>query len=290
MTEETEKRIVELEAAMQAADFWHDKTKAQNAIQELNRLKAALDESGGKNYDRLNAVFTVFAGAGGDDAEDFARLLFTMYVKYAERRGFNVFIIHQNQNVHGGFRSITFEVRGRRAYGILKNESGVHRLVRQSPFNAKKLRHTSFALVEVIPDFPRGGKVEIASRDLKIDFCRSSGPGGQNVNKRETAVRVTHLPTGLVAHSEAERTQERNRERALAILQGKLYKREEEERAAQERGMQISKTTENAWGSQIRSYVLHPYKLVKDHRTGVERRDAEEVLNGAIDAFLQAQN
>jgi peptide chain release factor 2 len=220
-----------------------------------------------------------------------------MYVKYAERQGFGIFVVHQNQNDHGGFRNITFVVQGRGrayrqagAYGILKSESGVHRLVRLSPFNAKKLRHTSFALVEVIPDFPRDAEIKIDSRDLKIEFFRSSGPGGQNVNKRETAVRIIHLPTCLAAHSEAERSQERNRERARSILQGKLYKREEERRATQERGMQISKTTEIAWGNQIRSYVLHPYKLVKDHRTGVESRDAEGVLNGEIDIFLKAQS
>jgi len=283
-------KIEELEVAMRRPDFWENKARAQEVIKELSRLKAELAGGDKSGYDSYNAVITVFAGAGGDDAEDFARLLFAMYVKYAERQGFSIFVVHQNQNDHGGFRNITFVVQGRGAYGILKGESGVHRLVRLSPFDAKKLRHTSFALVEVIPDFPRDAEIKIDSRDLKIEFFRSSGPGGQNVNKRETAVRIIHLPTGLVAHSEAERSQERNRERALAILQGKLYKLEEERRAAQERGMKISKTTEIAWGNQIRSYILHPYKLVKDHRTGVESHDAEEVLNGEIDIFLKAQS
>ncbi len=282
--EEVKKRLAEIETAMQAGDFWSNKTKAQELVAEYQRLKDEL--SGEGQYEAGNAVITIFSGAGGDDAEDFSRMLFEMYRKFAERRGFGIHLIHKNENNHGGYRNLTFVLEGAKAYGILKSESGVHRLVRVSPFSSKKLRHTSFSLVEVIPEFKPGGEVKIAPEDLKIEFARSSGPGGQNVNKRETAVRIVHLPTGLAAHSDAERSQERNRDRALAILRGKLYKRAEEERQAKIEGMYISKTTEIEWGSQIRSYVLHPYKLVKDHRTGVETGDVEGVLDGAIDIFL----
>ncbi len=282
--EEVKAKILALEAAMGASDFWQDKAKAQAVIKELQELKA--EASGGGKYDDGEAIITIFGGAGGTDAEDFARLLYEMYEKYATRVGFPLYLIHKNENDHGGYRNITFEVRGKRAYGILKGESGVHRLVRLSPFNAKSQRHTSFALVEVIPKFDKVPDLVIDERDLKVDFARSSGPGGQNVNKRETAVRIVHLPTNLAVHVESERSQERNRDKALEILRGKLYKRAEEERLAKEVGLYVSKTTENEWGSQIRSYVLHPYKLVKDHRTKVETADVEGVLNGEIEPFL----
>ena len=218
-----------------------------------------------------------------------------MYKKFVERRGWSLSIIHQNQNAHGGFRNLTFEIQGRDVYGILKNESGVHRLVRISPFNAQKKRHTSFSMVEVIPkfDLPAGrqGKpeIEIPEQELKVEFARSSGPGGQNVNKRETAVRIVHLPTNLAVHAETERSQSANRDRALAILKGKLYKLREDERQAKEKGLYISKTTSVEWGNQIRSYVLHPYKMVKDHRTGVETAQVDKVLAGELDEFIEAE-
>jgi peptide chain release factor 2 len=279
-----QKQIELLEAQMQQADFWSNKHQAQEVIAELGRLKDEL--AGVGKYDKGNAIITVFAGAGGDDAEDFARMLVEMYQRYAARVGYSLDLVHENQNDHGGYRNITFRVQGQSAYGTLKSESGVHRLVRISPFNAKKLRHTSFALVEVIPEFKKDDEVKIDPADLKIEFARSSGPGGQNVNKRETAVRIVHVPTGLAAHSDGERSQERNREQAMQVLRGKLYKRLEEERLAKEQGMYISKTTEIEWGNQIRSYVLHPYKMVKDHRSGVETSNIEAVLNGEIDLFL----
>ena len=279
-------KIEALETAMARPDFWLDKGKAQAQVKEHRELKESLTARAGGQYDAGDAVMTLFAGAGGDDAEDFARMLFEMYQKFATRRGFEVYLIHQNENNHGGYRNLTFEMRGEKAYGTLKGESGVHRLVRLSPFNAKSLRHTSFALVEVIPKLEKGGAVVIDEKDLKIEFTRSSGPGGQNVNKRETAVRVVHLPTNLSAHSESERSQERNRQTAIQILRGKLYKRQEEEREKKEQGMYISKTADIEWGNQIRSYVLHPYKLVKDHKRDIETRDAEGVLNGEIELFL----
>ena len=285
--DEIQKKIENLESEMQTVDFWQDKHHAQEVIKEIESLKDEL--LGGEKYDQLNAVITIFSGAGGDDAEDFSAILFRMYTKFAEKRGFGLTLIHDNQNDHGGYRNVTFLMQGRGAYGILKSESGVHRLVRVSPFNAKKLRHTSFSLVEVIPEFAEGQEIKIAPDDLKIEFSRAGGPGGQNVNKRETAVRIVHIPTNLSAHSTAERSQERNRERALQILMGKLYKRQEEEREAKEKGMYISKTADIEWGSQIRSYVLHPYKMVKDHRTNVETANVDAVLDGEIDLFLPAQ-
>lgn len=281
---EISNKIASLENEMAEADFWQNKARARAAIKELERLK--LELSGGEKYDHLNAVISIFSGAGGDDAEDFSAILFRMYTKFAEKRGFGLALIHEHRNDHGGYRNITFLMQGKGAYGILKGESGVHRLVRVSPFNAKKLRHTSFSLVEVVPEFGQSEAIKISPDDLRIEFSRSSGPGGQNVNKRETAVRVVHLPTNLSAHSSAERSQERNRERALEILRGKLYKKQEEERAAREKGLHISKTAEIEWGNQIRSYVLHPYKLVKDHRSGRETSRVEEVLAGEIDLFL----
>lgn len=269
---------------MAGPNFWTDKTAAQAKIKELQDLKAERDGKG--QYDKGSAVMTLFAGAGGDDAEDFAAMLLTMYQKFAAKRGFGLTLVHENQNDHGGYRNVTVQIDGPGAYGILKGESGVHRLVRVSPFNAKNLRHTSFALVEVIPKFTEAHKITIPPEELKFEFARSSGPGGQNVNKRETAVRVVHLPTNLSAHAENERSQAQNKEAALKILAGKLYKLEEERRQKQIEGMYISKTTEIEWGNQIRSYVLHPYKLVKDHRTEVETSDVEGVLDGEIDIFL----
>jgi peptide chain release factor 2 len=281
------KRIEEIEALMADAAFWNDKEKAQAALRELNTIKAELAEA--DKFEKGDAVMTIFSGAGGDDAEDFSGILLDMYLKYFANKGWGVSFIHENKNDHGGYRNVTIEIKGKGAYGTLKNESGVHRLVRISPFNAKKLRHTSFSLVEVIPKFEKVDKFPINPDDLKIEFSRSSGPGGQNVNKRETAVRLVHLPTKIAVHVDTERSQADNRSRAMDILQAKLYKLQDDERKAKERGMYISKTTDIEWGNQIRSYVLHPYKMVKDHRTEVETANVDGVLAGGLDAFIEAE-
>ncbi len=281
------KKVEELEADMNSADFWSDKEKAQRTIKEIQSLKDEIEGVG--KYDKGDAIMTIFSGAGGDDAEDFSAILLQMYLKYISNKGWSVVMLHDNQNDHGGYRNVTIEISGNNVYGTLKNESGVHRLVRISPFNAKQLRHTSFSLVEVIPKFEKTGEIDIPESDIRIELSKSGGPGGQNVNKRETAVRVVHIPTNLSAHVTSERSQGQNKEKALAILSAKLYKKMEEERIAKEKGMYISKTTQIEWGSQIRSYVLHPYKMVKDHRTNIETTNIDAVLSGDLDEFIEAE-
>ena len=273
---------------MQDGHFWNDKIHAQEVIKKIKDLKDLRD--GVNQIDKGNAILTILAGAGGDDSEDFAKMLLEMYFAYIKRQRWDYSMIHDNTNDHGGYRNVTIEIIGKNVYGNLKNESGVHRLVRISPFNAKSLRHTSFAMVEVLPILPQADRTPIPPEDIRIETSRSSGPGGQNVNKRETAVRVVHIPTNIAVHVATERSQEQNRQKALEILASKIYKLEEEKRKAEMEGRQISKTTEIEWGNQIRSYVLHPYKMVKDHRTEVETSNVEAVLkDGELDAFIEAE-
>lgn len=285
---ERQQRIKEIEDMMSRANFWNDKNEAQSLIRELQELNNPTPVGG--KYDAGDAVMSIFAGAGGDDAEDFAYMLFSMYQKYFAKKGWSTSLLGENRNDARGFRSVSFEIKGRGVYGTLKKESGVHRLVRISPFNANSKRQTSFVMVEVIPKFEKTMNIEIPDSELKIDFTRSGGPGGQNVNKRETAVRIVHLPTKLSVHIDSERNQAQNKEKALEILKAKLYAIMEARKMAEESDSYVSKTTEAEWGSQIRSYTLHPYKLIKDHRTGFETSNIESVLDrGELDGFIEAE-
>ncbi|MFC1595279.1 peptide chain release factor-like protein, partial [Patescibacteria group bacterium] len=217
-----------------------------------------------------------------------ARILFRMYMRYAERKKWGAGLLHKNENEHGGIRNATIEISGSYAYGLLKGEKGVHRLVRISPFSAKKLRHTSFAYIEVLPSLPKSGTVDIKEEDIDFSFARSSGPGGQNVNKRATAVRVVHKPTGIQVHIDSGRSQADNRDKALRILEAKLINLMEESQKKEIAALK-GKHEKIEWGSQIRSYVLHPYKMVKDHRTDVKINDVEDVLDGNIEEFIEAE-
>lgn len=285
--EEQKNKLKELENELQKPDFWQNKEKAQETLKEIDNIKTSLASL--NKYDKGDAVVSIYAGAGGEDAEDWTRILFDMYKKFADKKSWGLDILHEHRNDTGGTRNITFELSGKGVYGDMKGELGVHRLVRISPFSAKKLRHTSFALVEVMPRSVDEPEIEIREEDLQIDFARSSGPGGQNVNKRDTAVRMKHIPTDISVHVDSERSQLQNRERATELLRSKLFNLYKQFKKEELNQLKITKNTEPEWGNQIRSYVFHPYKMVKDHRTGVETSKVEDILEGGLDEFIKAE-
>ena len=319
-------KIRELEKEIQKPDLWQDKERAIRITQELTKLKEEIEEIdllekklsslreekeieefekklkekelevflSGK-YDKGNAILSIYAGAGGQDAQDWATMLLRMYERYCQRKGYKTEVLHQSFGEGGGpegrigTKSVTLEIKGVLAFGFLRKETGVHRLVRISPFSPKSLRHTSFALVEVLPEIPKGeSEIQIKPEELKLETFRASGPGGQYVNRRESAVRITHLPTGIKVACQSERLQGLNREKAMKILVAKLYQLKELARAKEMKKIK-GDLVSASWGNQIRSYVLHPYKMVKDLRTQIETADIEGVLDGNLGQFIEAE-
>ena len=286
--EELEEAFILLDLAEEEQDLKTLKevhAKVNTIEEELNRLEI-LHLLGGQD-DHRNAIVTIHAGAGGTEAQDWAEMLLRMYLRWCENRRYNSQIIDLLEGEEAGIKSVTFTVEGEYVYGYLKSEVGIHRLVRISPFDASGRRHTSFAAVFVYPEIEEDIVVEIKEDDLRIDTFRASGAGGQHVNKTSSAVRITHLPTGIVVQCQNERSQHRNKELAMKVLKARLYELEEKKKA-EERDKLAKEKKEIAWGSQIRSYILQPYRLVKDHRTEVEVGNVDAVLDGDLDGFMKA--
>jgi peptide chain release factor 2 len=268
-----------------------DVSLEQEVRSEVDRISAEVERLDlqlllGGEYDRRNAIVAFHAGAGGTESQDWAEMLLRMYVRWAERRGFRTEMLDTSPGEEAGIKSAMLEIKGEFAYGYLRSEHGVHRLVRLSPYDSDHARHTSFAMVEILPEAEQAMEVKISPDDLKVETFRSSGPGGQNMQKTSSAVRMTHLPSGLVASCQSERSQYQNKEIALRVLQARLLE-QERVKVADERAKLKGEHQAAAWGNQIRSYVLHPYRMVKDHRTGLETGDTTAVLDGDLDEFME---
>jgi peptide chain release factor 2 len=260
-------------------------SESEQAAQRLEQMEFELAFSG--QYDSRNAILSIHAGAGGTESQDWADMLLRMYLRWAERRNYKADILDISPGEEAGIKSVVVNIIGDHAFGYLKSEHGVHRLVRLSPFDADHARHTSFALIEVIPEAESNVDVTIKTEDIKLEVFRSSGPGGQHMQKSSTAVRITHLPSGIVVASQSERSQLQNKTIAFKILEARLFEKELE-RQAEEKAKLKGKRIEAGWGNQIRSYVLHPYKMVKDHRTDFQSGNPESVLAGELDDFITA--
>ena len=290
---EGEKKVLEeMEILLQLVEEQEDDKEAQELVERLQRSEEAIEqiELGrmlGGEHDPSNAIVSINAGAGGTEAQDWVEMLLRMYLRWAEKRKFETKIIDILTGEEAGLKNVTFMVNGRYAYGYLKAESGIHRLVRISPFDAGARRHTSFASVFVIPEVSDDIVVQFDEKDLRVDTFRSSGAGGQHVNKTDSAVRITHLPTGIVVQCQNERSQHKNKATALKILRARLYEREMKEKEEKLQELHNSKK-DIAWGSQIRSYVMHPYKMVKDHRTNKVIHQVDRVMDGDIDELMKA--
>jgi peptide chain release factor 2 len=287
-----EKNTVDIDEMINLATEEEDNSFNEEIRTDINGLAELLDKlelelafSG--EYDSRNAILQIHAGAGGTESQDWAEILLRMYLRWAEKRGYKVEILDESRGEEVGIKNVTVDITGEYAFGYLKSEHGVHRLVRLSPFDSDHARHTSFVLVEVMPEAEENVDVKIAAEDIKIDTFRSSGAGGQNVQKVSSAVRITHLPTGIVVTCQTERSQLQNKAIALKILYSRILEMELEKQA-EERAKLKGKRIEAGWGNQIRSYVLHPYKMVKDHRTDYETSNTEAVLNGELDGFITA--
>jgi peptide chain release factor 2 len=284
--------LEEMEMLLQLIEEQEDEREAQELLEKIQKSEDAIGQMefkrmlGGK-HDPSNAIVSINAGAGGTEAQDWVEMLLRMYLRWGEKTRYQTEIIDILSGEEAGLKNVTFTVNGPYAYGYLKAESGIHRLVRISPFDAGARRHTSFASVFVYPEVPDDIVIEIDEKDLRIDTFRSSGAGGQHVNKTDSAVRISHLPTGIVVQCQNERSQHKNKATALKILKARLYEKEMEEKAEQLEELHNTKK-EIAWGSQIRSYVMHPYRMVKDHRTNKVIHDVDRVMDGEIDELIRA--
>ena len=290
-----EKSFQELEETEMLLDMAleeNDQETLDEVVGSLDGLRARIDQvelecmfSG--EHDSANAIVTIHAGAGGTEAQDWVEMLMRMYLRWAEDKGFKTDILDHLAGDEAGTKSVTILIKGRHAYGYLRSEVGIHRLVRISPFDASGRRHTSFASVMVLPELDDDIEIDINEKDLRIDTYRASGAGGQHVNKTDSAIRITHLPTGIVVQCQNERSQHRNKDMAMKMLMARLYEREQEEKAREQENLHGDKK-DIAWGSQIRSYVLQPYRMIKDHRTNVEEGNVDAVLDGRLDPFIKA--